>query len=67
MRQYYYIADIDHSSQYLNGWVHCVRGINAEDAKKKYSKEYFEKFGNYPIAVSVKRTSKATFLDINYR
>lgn len=64
-RLYYYIADLSEGFGQTQFWQHCVRAENADMAKQIYAKQYFEIFGNYPISVSVMRTDKATFEDIN--
>ena len=66
-RQYYYLANVADGFGATKFWDHVVKAENAEQAKKLYSEEYFKKFENYPIAVSVKRTNKATYEDINNR
>lgn len=66
-RTYYYLANIEEGFGENAFWDHVVKEENAEHAKKLYADLYFAKFGNYPIAVSVKRTDKATFEDVNMR
>lgn len=67
VRQYYYLASVAEGYGVTKFWDHVVKAENAEMAKYLYSEEYFKMFGNYPIAVAVKRTNKATYEDINYR
>ena len=66
-RLYYYIANVDDGFGATHFWDHVVKAQNAEQAKKKYPEEYFKMFGEYPVAVAVKRTDKATYNDVNFR
>lgn len=66
-RQYYYIANVADGFGASHFWDYCVKAENVEQAKKIYSEEYYKMFGNRPVAVRVKRTNKATYVDINNR
>jgi hypothetical protein len=66
-RQYYYLANVAEGFGATKFWDHVVKAENPEMAKKLYTEEYNKMFGNYPLAVAVKRTNKATYEDINNR